>query len=293
MANTLLAAQGIDVGKSLRDDDLASGTTISRRSPSNATSRSHCRSTPSLRPSFDAEERAHVVAIESVGDEMILDIGPATAQAYAATIETREDDRLQRPDGRVRETRLSAGTQVVGEAIARATRRRRDQRRRRRRCGRGGATCSASPIQMTHVSTGGGATLEFLEGKTLAGSRGARAVAGDGRERSLRRQLEDAQDRRRDGGVLRRLPAARCRAFPTAIEVVVAPPFTSLPPSRVALERHARAVWARRRCTGSCRAPSPARSARRCCVEFGVTLRHPRATPSGAPTATRPTARST
>ena len=99
---------------------------------------------------------------------MILDIGPEDRKGVRRNDRSREDDRLQRPDGRVRETGLSPGTQVVGEAIARAT-----AAGATSVVGGGDAAAAAHLLgfasKMTHVSTGGGATLEFLEGKTLPG----------------------------------------------------------------------------------------------------------------------------
>ncbi|HEY2554305.1 MAG TPA: phosphoglycerate kinase, partial [Candidatus Cybelea sp.] len=120
MANTLLAAQGVDVGKSLRDDDLAPAQrflalakelNVALGLPVDAV----------VAPSLDAPERAHVVAIGRVGDEMILDIGPASAQAYAATIESAKTIVFNGPMGVYEKPAYRQGTQIVGEAIARAT----------------------------------------------------------------------------------------------------------------------------------------------------------------------------
>lgn len=82
MANTFLAAKGVRVGSSLRDEDLdpareilvrADGKNVQILLPSDAV----------VAPAFDADDRSHVVSIDDVGNDMILDIGPATAKVYS------------------------------------------------------------------------------------------------------------------------------------------------------------------------------------------------------------------
>jgi phosphoglycerate kinase len=165
MANTLLAAQGVNVGRSLRDDDLAPA----RRFLELAKSHGVAVALPTdavVAPSVDAQ--AHVVAIGNVGEEMILDIGPATAQAYAATLEKAKTIVFNGPMGVYEKPAYRNGTEIVGEAIARAT-----AGGTISVVGGGDASAAANLLgfasKMTYVSTGGGATLEFLEGKTLPG----------------------------------------------------------------------------------------------------------------------------
>jgi phosphoglycerate kinase len=167
MANTLLAASGIDVGKSLRDDDLEPA----RRILALMKERKVELDLPSdavVARSVDAEGDAHVVPIGSVGDEMILDIGPATAQAYARTIEAARTIVFNGPMGVYERKAYRRGTQVVGDAIARAT-----AAGAISVVGGGDAAAAAHMLgfaaKMTFISTGGGATLEYLEGKTLPG----------------------------------------------------------------------------------------------------------------------------
>ena len=167
MANTLLAAQGVNVGRSLRDDDLepARGVLdickergVALGLPSDAV----------VAPSLDAAARARVMPIGDVGGEMILDIGPATARAYAETIASAKTILFNGPMGVYEQPAYRAGTQAVGDAIAGAT-----ARGAVSVVGGGDAAAAAHMLgfasQMTHVSTGGGATLEFLEGTTLPG----------------------------------------------------------------------------------------------------------------------------
>jgi phosphoglycerate kinase len=167
MANTFLAAQGLNVGKSLRDDDLEPAKRIIALAKERSVAL-HLPIDAVVAPAFDADDRAHLVAIAAIGDEMILDIGPQTACAYAAEVERAKTIVFNGPMGVYEKTAYQNGTKVVGEAIARATRDGATSI-----VGGGDAAAAANILgfakAMTHVSTGGGATLEFLEGKTLPG----------------------------------------------------------------------------------------------------------------------------
>ena len=167
MANTLLAACGLDVGASLRDDDLEPA----RRILAHMNERRVNFELPSdavVAPAVEAETQAHVVPIGAVGSEMILDIGPQTAQAYARTIERAKTIVFNGPMGVYERKAYQHGTQVVGDAIARAT-----AAGAVSVVGGGDAAAAAHMLgfasKMTFVSTGGGATLEYLEGKPLPG----------------------------------------------------------------------------------------------------------------------------
>jgi phosphoglycerate kinase len=167
MANTLLAARGVDVGTSLRDDDLEPARRILARCiernvelqlPTDAV----------VAPSADAESEAHLVSIGAVDGEMILDIGPQTAQTYARTIERAKTIVFNGPMGVYERAPYRQGTRAVGEAIARAT-----AAGAISVIGGGDAAAAAHMLgfaaRATFVSTGGGATLEYLEGKPLPG----------------------------------------------------------------------------------------------------------------------------
>ena len=81
MANTFLAAQGIDVGHSLRDPDLLPATSII----ANAKQRGITLHLPIdcvVADSFNADDTATVAGLDEIGNRMILDIGPRTADAY-------------------------------------------------------------------------------------------------------------------------------------------------------------------------------------------------------------------
>jgi len=167
MANTFLAAQGIAVGKSLRDPDLGPATKILGLAGGQNVAL-HLPTDAVVADAFDADDTARTVPLSQVGDGMILDIGPATAQAYAAVLRAAKTIVFNGPMGVYEKPPYRNGTRVVGEAIADATRHGAVSV-----VGGGDAAAAAHALgfaaAMTHVSTGGGATLEFLEGKTLPG----------------------------------------------------------------------------------------------------------------------------
>ncbi len=167
MANTFLAAQGIEVGRSLRDPDLVPAQRIIALALSRGVAL-HLPTDAVVADAFDADDTARTVPLDGVGDGMILDIGPATAREYAAVLRGAKTIVFNGPMGVYEKAPYQDGTRVVGEAIAEAT-----QHGAISVVGGGDAAAAAHALgfagAMTHVSTGGGATLEFLEGKTLPG----------------------------------------------------------------------------------------------------------------------------
>ncbi|HKU81890.1 MAG TPA: phosphoglycerate kinase [Candidatus Tumulicola sp.] len=167
MANTFLAALGVEVGRSLRDPDPDPARQILALAKRHAVD-VHLPSDAVVAPSLEAAG-AHTVAVGAVPkDASIFDIGPATAHAYAGAIETAKTIVFNGPMGVYENPRYRQGTQAIGEAIAAAT-----ARGAFSVVGGGDAAAAAHLLgfagEVSHVSTGGGATLEFLEGKTLPG----------------------------------------------------------------------------------------------------------------------------
>ncbi|HET9097534.1 MAG TPA: phosphoglycerate kinase [Candidatus Baltobacteraceae bacterium] len=180
MANTFLAAKGVGVGKSLRDDDLEPAKAIIEFA--------RTRDVSLLLPvdavvstSFDNDEGAHVVDLPQVADQMILDIGPKTAKEYAKVIETAKTVVFNGPMGVYEKAPYREGTRAVGEAMHKAT-----QSGATTVVGGGDAAAAAEELKfaeyVSHVSTGGGATLEFLEGKELPGIKALEEAKGRVRE---------------------------------------------------------------------------------------------------------------
>jgi phosphoglycerate kinase len=119
--------------------------------------------------SMDDGASAHAVKRDAIpADESMYDIGPATAESYARAILSAKTVLWNGPMGVFEKPPFDGGTFAVARAMADAT-------------GRGATTIvgggdSAAAVadaglqsRMSHVSTGGGASLEFLEGKVLPG----------------------------------------------------------------------------------------------------------------------------
>jgi len=167
MANTFLAAQGVDVGTSLKDADLGPATQIIALAKTKNVPL-HLPTDAVVSTAFDADGNAATVPLAEIGERMILDIGPATAAAYAQVLRGAQTIVFNGPMGVYEKAPYQHGTRTIGEAIAEATRGGATSV-----VGGGDAAAAAHELgfaaAMTHVSTGGGATLEFLEGKTLPG----------------------------------------------------------------------------------------------------------------------------
>ncbi len=136
MANTLLAARGVNVGRSLRDDDLDPAKHILELTQQRGVAL-HLPTDAVVAPSFDAEDRAHVVAIDAVGDEMILDIGPADGRAVRRR--HRKARRRSSSTGRWASTR--------SRPTGRARRSSAKRSRRRRRPARPASSAAATPLR--------------------------------------------------------------------------------------------------------------------------------------------------
>ncbi len=167
MANTLLAAQGFDVGRSLRDTNLAPAKDVMQKIERAAT-RVDVRLPKDAEVAKELKENAesHVVDIDQVPtDEMILDIGPGTAMHYRGVILEAKTVLWNGPMGVFEIDAFAAGTEAVGQAIVDSG--------AVSVVGGGDSAAAAYKLgfadKMTHISTGGGATLEYIEGKELPG----------------------------------------------------------------------------------------------------------------------------
>lgn len=164
IANTFLAAQGFPVGKSLHEADLLE---TARDIMAKARARGTDIPLPSdvvVAPAFAADAPATIKPVAEVTEQdMILDIGPATARQYAERIGAAGTVLWNGPVGVFEFDAFGAGTRAVAEAIATAP---------AFSIAGGGDTLAAIDKYavangVSYISTGGGAFLEFCEGKTL------------------------------------------------------------------------------------------------------------------------------
>ncbi len=159
IANTFIAAAGHNVGTSLHEADLidaarAIAAKVDIPIPEDVM----------VAKAFDAAEPAVVKAIGEVADdEMILDIGPVTARAWAQRLTDANTILWNGPVGVFEFDQFGEGTRVLAEAIAASD---------AFSIAGGGDTLAAIDKYgvrdgISYISTGGGAFLEFVEGKIL------------------------------------------------------------------------------------------------------------------------------
>jgi phosphoglycerate kinase len=120
-------------------------------------------------PSLDAPQSAHSVERNAIpADEAMFDIGPKSARQFADVIRGARTVLWNGPMGVFETKPFDAGTRAVAAAMADATR-----KGATTIVGGGDSAAAVAELgledAMTHVSTGGGASLEFLEGKVLPG----------------------------------------------------------------------------------------------------------------------------
>ena len=164
MANTFLAAQGLDVGSSLMDAKVTEvAADLLARYRDQLVLPVDCR----VGAEFQADTESKVVAVDEVpAGWRILDIGPKSIDRFAERLAPARTVFWNGPMGVFEFPRFAQGTVAVAQVLA----------------GLEGATTivgggdSAAAVQqagladaMSHISTGGGASLELLEGKKLPG----------------------------------------------------------------------------------------------------------------------------
>ncbi len=170
MAYTFLAAKGYSVGKSLLDE---SKIDYCREMMARAEEKGvqillpiDCTVAKDFPNPIDAEIEVKIVAANEIPEDMeSRDIGPATAELYANAVKSAKTVVWNGPMGVFENPTLAKGTIAVAKALAETD---------ATTIIGGGDSAAAVNIlgfgdKMSHISTGGGASLEFLEGKELPG----------------------------------------------------------------------------------------------------------------------------
>ncbi|EJI84182.1 phosphoglycerate kinase [Alishewanella aestuarii B11] len=164
IANTFIAAQGHNVGKSLCENDLIPEA---QRLMAQAKARGGNIPVPTdvvTGKAFSADTPAELKSVAAVAaDDMIFDVGPATIAELTAILKNAGTIVWNGPVGVFEFDQFGAGTKALAEAIAQSE---------AFSIAGGGDTLAAIDKygvaeQISYISTGGGAFLEFLEGKTL------------------------------------------------------------------------------------------------------------------------------
>lgn len=169
MAYTFLKAQGLEIGKSLVEEDKLE---LAKRILSEAQQKNFKFLLPVdnvIAPEFKADAPSKVVDSKSMpADQMGLDIGPKTIEAYKAEIAKAKTIVWNGPMGVFEMPAFAKGTLEIAKAVAAAT-------------GSGATSIigggdsvaavhqSGVAKQISHISTGGGASLEYLGGRKLPG----------------------------------------------------------------------------------------------------------------------------
>jgi phosphoglycerate kinase len=164
IANTFLLAKGFPIGKSLAEPDLVDEAREIMQIMESRGAEVPIPVDVIVANEFSAQARANKVMVDQVqDDDMILDIGPRTAAKLAMLISNAGTIVWNGPVGVFEIEQFGGGTKMLAAAIAHSP---------AFTIGGGGDTLAAISKydisnQIDYISTGGGAFLEFLEGRTL------------------------------------------------------------------------------------------------------------------------------
>ena len=170
MAYTFLKAQGLEVGKSLVDDEKIDYCKEMMAKAEKLGKNLYLPIDTTVADGFpnpiDAEIEVSVVAVNAIpADKEGIDIGPATCEKFAEAVKTAKTVVWNGPMGVFENPILAKGTIAVAQALADTD--------ATTIIGGGDSAAAVNQLgfadKMTHISTGGGASLEFLEGKDLPG----------------------------------------------------------------------------------------------------------------------------
>jgi phosphoglycerate kinase len=166
MACTFFRAMGLEVGKSLVEADRVE---MAAALLGRAKDKIVLPVDAIVTPSIDEPAKAHAVKREAIPPgEAMYDIGPESIRLFMQEIMKAKTILWNGPMGVFEKAPFDAATNAISKALANATR-----RGATTIVGGGDSAAAVAELglesQMSHVSTGGGASLEFLEGRTLPG----------------------------------------------------------------------------------------------------------------------------
>ena len=170
MANTFLAAQGVDVGASLCEHDLTDTANGILENAANSGCKIHLPDDVVVAKEFAANSDNRTTSSDEVAsDEMILDVGPSSAASVANALENCKTLIWNGPMGAFEIDPFDAATVTVAKAAGALT-----ENGTLISVAGGGDTVAALnhagvADQFSHISTAGGAFLEWMEGKELPG----------------------------------------------------------------------------------------------------------------------------
>ncbi len=166
MANTFLKARGLDLGASLVEEDKLPVARNFLRKASEGKVQIRLPVDLVVATSFEAESGSAVAVDQLKADQMGLDIGPTSARAYGDDIARARTIFWNGPMGVFERPPFAAGTLAVARAVA-------ENRLAYTVVGGGDSVAAINQAgladQISHVSTGGGASLEFIQGLALPG----------------------------------------------------------------------------------------------------------------------------
>ena len=167
MAYTFFKAQGLPVGRSLVEDDLLDTARDVDRRAKERKLRFELPSDHVVAPKLDANAPAKTLAVTdpAIGDRMGLDIGPQSIETYRSVIQGAKTVVWNGPMGVFEIDKFASGTIEVARAVAAV--------KGTTIVGGGDSIAAVAKAgvtdQISHISTGGGASLEFLAGRKLPG----------------------------------------------------------------------------------------------------------------------------
>lgn len=166
MANTFLKASGLETGKSLVEEDKLNLAAELLRTAEKSGVKLMLPSDVVAAKEFSADSPRRVVGVSAIEqDDQALDIGPESAQKFAQAVTGAGTVIWNGPMGVFELEPFARGTEIIAQAMTEC--------RGVTIVGGGDSAAAVEKMgaarKITHISTGGGASLEFLEGKNLPG----------------------------------------------------------------------------------------------------------------------------